>query len=251
MTHRNAPLPVEGVGWPSRVTSEDVGLRVVDTSNHSDEPLDRTRSLATSYCGSWHRQRDGSYKRGRRRTRLDVESGPKCCRAQYKMISTYCGDSGTQRAHDVYRLDGRRLLRRLIVIGAGVVAGMASGIQIACGVAVALPDQPAPDTTGQTLGGAETTLSAAGLHPVVQTTLGDRKPLSNCTVARQQLKYVPPPQAAIASGFTRVLLTLNCYAGVATVTSPGNSPESPAGQLAAAAAASSAAATPPPSAPAG
>jgi hypothetical protein len=128
---------------------------------------------------------------------------------------------------------------------------MASVVQIACGVAVAQPIQQTPDTTGQTLGKAESTLSDAGLHPVVQTTLGDRTSLSNCTVVRQQLKWVPAPQATVANGFTKVFLSLNCNAGVATVTSPGNSPESPAGQLAAAAAAKSAAATPPPSAPAG
>jgi hypothetical protein len=109
------------------------------------------------------------------------------------------------------------------------------------GVAGATPPvQPAPDQTGVKLSDAKAAISGAGMAPVVQTVVGDRVSQNDCLVARQQLNYLPAQQDSIGTGSTQVLLTLNCNAGVATATSPGNSPESPAGQAALAAAASAA-----------
>jgi hypothetical protein len=137
----------------------------------------------------------------------------------------------------------RRLIRRgiLVCVSGAITAVMWIGS--VCPAAATPAVQPAPDQTGQKLSAAKAAISGAGMAPVVQTVLGDRVSQNDCLVSRQQLNYLPAQQDSIGTGSTQVLLSLNCNAGVATATTPGNSPESPAGQAALAAAA---AATPAP-----
>jgi hypothetical protein len=130
---------------------------------------------------------------------------------------------------------------RFVAISGGVLLGAASVALGTCGLAAANSDPATPQTVGQTLSNAQTAFSGMGVHPVIQTILGDRTAQSNCLVTRQQLQYLPAPENAEASGSTQVLLGLNCNAGVATVTTPGPSPESPEGQAGTAAAAAAAA----------
>jgi hypothetical protein len=74
---------------------------------------------------------------------------------------------------------------------------------------------------------------------VVSTTVGDQKSWPDCVVTRAQQRTVQPPANSSGSATTQMLVSLNCDAGVASATAPGNSAASPEGKAAIAAAASS------------
>jgi hypothetical protein len=80
-------------------------------------------------------------------------------------------------------------------------------------------------------------LSGVGCTRVVSTTVGDQKGWSDCVVARQQVRNVQPRRIAAAQRENEVLLSLNCDAPEASVTSAGHSAASPEGRAAAAASA--------------
>jgi hypothetical protein len=122
---------------------------------------------------------------------------------------------------------------KVAVLRIGAATAALWAMLITASEATALPEQAPPDVTGMTLVKAEAALSAVGLHPVVQTVIGDQKAKADCTVTRQQSIYVPAAQNTYGPGHTEVRLSLNCNESVATAKSPGNSPESPAGQAAA------------------
>ena len=103
------------------------------------------------------------------------------------------------------------------------------------GVAVA---SSAPDVTGQKYSDAQSAISGAGMTPVVSTTVGDQKAWPDCVVTRAQQRTVQPPPDSSGSATTQMLVSLNCDAGVASATTPGNSAASPEGKAAVAAAAS-------------
>jgi hypothetical protein len=104
------------------------------------------------------------------------------------------------------------------------------------GVAVATSS---PDVTGQKYSDAQSALSGASLTPVVSTIVGDQKAQPDCVVTRAQKRTVHPPANSGGSATNQMLISLNCNAGIASATSPGNSAASPAGKAAAAAAAPS------------
>jgi len=58
-------------------------------------------------------------------------------------------------------------------------------------------------------------------------------------VTRAQKRTVQPPENSSGSATDEMLVSLNCDAGIATATTPGNSAASPEGRAAAAAAAAS------------
>lgn len=95
----------------------------------------------------------------------------------------------------------------------------------------------ATDVTGQKYSDAQTALSSAGFKPVVVSTVGDQKAWPDCIVTRTQTRTVQPPADSSGSATKEMLVSLNCDAGVASATSPGNSAASPEGKAAAAAAA--------------
>lgn len=98
----------------------------------------------------------------------------------------------------------------------------------------------ATDVTGQKYSDAQSSLSSAGFKPVVDTVVGDQKSWPDCVVTRAQKRTVQPPPNSSGSATNEMLVSLNCEAGIATATTPGNSAASPEGKAAAAAAASAA-----------
>lgn len=121
-----------------------------------------------------------------------------------------------------------------LVAGIGGIAALAL---MGSGAAAA---DSTPDVAGQKYSDARATLSGAGVTPVVETTLGDQKAWPDCVVTRAQKRTVQPPPNSGGSATTQMLVALNCDAGIASATAPGNSAASPQGKAAAAAAASAA-----------
>ena len=101
-----------------------------------------------------------------------------------------------------------------------------------------------PNVVGQTYSTAQSTITGAGFTPVIRTTVGDQLAWPNCIITGTEQHTVQPPPNSTGSAVTQLLVSLNCNAGVASATQPGNSAASPAGKAAIAAAAS---ATPSPS----
>ena len=121
------------------------------------------------------------------------------------------------------------------VVGVGAAAAALAALAISgSGVASA---SSSPDVTGQKYSDAQTTLSSAGFKPVVVSTVGDQKAWSDCIVTRTQQRTVQPPENSSGSATKEMLVSLNCDAGIASATTPGNSAASPEGRAAAAAAA--------------
>jgi len=126
-------------------------------------------------------------------------------------------------------------VRPVLGVGAAAAGFVALAIS-ASGVAAAAGS----DVTGQKYSDAQSALSSAGLKPVVQTVVGDQKAWPDCVVTRAQQRKVAPPENSGGSETNEMLVSLNCDAGIATATTPGNSAASPEGKAAAAAAAAAA-----------
>lgn len=125
-------------------------------------------------------------------------------------------------------------IRPVLGVGAAAAGLVALAIS-ASGVAAAAGS----DVTGQKYSDAQSALSSAGLKPVVETVVGDQKAWPDCVVTRAQKRTVQPPENSSGSASNEMLVSLNCEAGIATATTPGNSAASPEGRAAAAAAAAS------------
>jgi hypothetical protein len=126
-------------------------------------------------------------------------------------------------------------IRPVLGVGAAAAGLVALAIS-ASGVAAAAGS----DVTGQKYSDAQSALSSAGLKPVVETVVGDQKAWPDCVVTRAQKRTVQPPENSSGSASNEMLVSLNCEAGIATATTPGNSAASPEGKAAAAAAAAAA-----------
>jgi hypothetical protein len=126
-------------------------------------------------------------------------------------------------------------IRPVLGVGAAAAGLVALAIS-ASGVAAAA----GTDVTGQKYSDAQSALSSAGLKPVVETVVGDQKAWPDCVVTRAQKRTVQPPENSGGSATNEMLVSLNCEAGIATATTPGNSAASPEGKAAAAAAAAAA-----------
>jgi hypothetical protein len=123
----------------------------------------------------------------------------------------------------------------------GVSATAAAGAALAlAGSGVAVAGTP-PDVTGQKYSDAQTAITGAGFTPVIKTTVGDQVAWPDCVVTRTQQRTVQAPANSSGSATTELLVSLNCNAGVASATQPGNSAASPEGKAAVAAAAAAAA----------
>jgi hypothetical protein len=98
-------------------------------------------------------------------------------------------------------------------LAAGALAAIAASLAlVSTGVASA---SPSPDMSGKAFSVVQAALKAAGLTPVVSTTVGDKLPQSDCLVVRQQnLDTVPfgTKQYQIKQNNV-VLLSLNCNPG--------------------------------------
>jgi hypothetical protein len=127
-----------------------------------------------------------------------------------------------------------KCLRLVLGVGGGAAAALAALVISGSGVAAA-----ATDVTGQKYSDAQSALSSSGLKPVVETVIGDQKAWPDCVVTRAQKRTVQPPENSSGSATDEMLVSLNCDAGIATATTPGNSAASPEGRAAAAAAAAS------------
>jgi len=127
-----------------------------------------------------------------------------------------------------------KCLRPVLGVG-GAAAALAALAISGSGVAAA-----ATDVTGQKYSDAQSALSSSGLKPVVETVVGDQKAWPDCVVTRAQKRTLQPPENSSGSATDEMLVSLNCEAGIATATTPGNSAASPEGKAAAAAAAAAA-----------
>ena len=129
-----------------------------------------------------------------------------------------------------------RCLRYVLGVSGTAAAGAALALTVS-GVAVA--GSP-PNVTGQKYSDAQTAITGAGFTPVIQSIVGDQLTWPNCVVTRTQQQTKQPPQNSSGSAVSQLLVSLNCNAGVASATTPGNSAASPEGKAAVAAAASAA-----------
>jgi hypothetical protein len=124
------------------------------------------------------------------------------------------------------------------VLGVSAAAAALAALAIS-GSGAAVAGSSPPNVTGQKYSDAQTAISGAGFKPVVLTTVGDQKSWPDCVVTRTQQRTVPPPPNSGGSATNQILVSLNCDAGIASATAPGNSAASPVGKAAVAAAASS------------
>ena len=118
------------------------------------------------------------------------------------------------------------------------LAGAATSVALAfavCapGIAPAWAALAPPNVVGQNYSDAVSALSGAGFTPVVGTAFGDRRQRGDCIVVGEVARSVPPPTSGNSSRTGQVLVSLNCEAGVASATEPGNSLASPEGRKAA------------------
>jgi hypothetical protein len=125
---------------------------------------------------------------------------------------------------------------------------LASGVGLAVAASVgvtlwgsAVAHAGSPNVVGQKYSDAQSALSSAGYTAVISVTQGDRIDRADCIVTNQNDHNAQPPPNSGGSGTKQTLLTLNCYAQVATYKDPGNSLASPEGRAAAASAAAAAA----------
>jgi beta-lactam-binding protein with PASTA domain len=127
------------------------------------------------------------------------------------------------------------------LVGVGVVGvAAASMMLIATGVAHAAT----PSVVGQKYSDASSALSSAGYTATIGASFGDTLAQSDCIVTSQRTKSTPQKGSHPTNG-TKVVVSLNCNATLASAVSPGNSAASPQGRAAAAAAGASATAAPP------
>ena len=100
----------------------------------------------------------------------------------------------------------------------------------AAGVAVALAGVANADNeyAGQTYGEAQQAIQQTGGTDTITTVVGDQLPTSQCQVTGSRTAGFLDSSGNNPGG--RVLLDLNCNAGVASPGNPGNSAASPAGQ---------------------
>lgn len=121
-------------------------------------------------------------------------------------------------------------MRKHIVLGAGAAVA-ASAWMALLGAGVAAAD----DYAGKTYADASQAASQAGQSVVVASRVGDKVSQDECLVTRSQTA----PFADADDGThvsNQVQFYLNCNAGYATATTPGNSLASPEGRAAKAAA---------------
>ena len=89
----------------------------------------------------------------------------------------------------------------------------------------------ADDYAGGTYGDASSALSDAGLQGVIANRFGDALAEDQCVVTRSQnVSWIKGDKFSPVTD--TVLLYLNCNAGVASATQPGNSAASPEGRAA-------------------
>lgn len=119
----------------------------------------------------------------------------------------------------------QRNTKSLILSLAAVVSVVPMALLAGAGVAVA------DDYAGMTYADAVSALDDAGLTGVVSTRSGDSLPQDECIVtSSEQAPWLKGDDFAPVTD--TVLLNINCSAGVATATTPGNSAASPEGRAA-------------------
>jgi ribosomal protein L12E/L44/L45/RPP1/RPP2 len=119
-------------------------------------------------------------------------------------------------------------VKKLIVIGSGAACAFAISAVLGTGVAAA------DDYAGQSYSDASSAASDEGLTVVVASRVGDKVSEDECLVVRSQ----EAPFTSAIDGATvddTVQFYLNCNAGVASASTPGNSLASAAGREAKAA----------------
>lgn len=119
-------------------------------------------------------------------------------------------------------------MKKLTVIGSGALGAFAISAVLGTGVAAA------DDYAGKTYADASSAASDSGLTVVVAARVGDKEAQDDCLVTRSQnAPFTSAVDGSKVSG--TVQFYLNCNAGVASATKPGNSLASPEGRTAKAA----------------
>jgi hypothetical protein len=122
-------------------------------------------------------------------------------------------------------------VKRVIVFGAGsaiVAAAAVSTALLGAGSAAAAPS--AADVVGQKYSDAADAISQGGGSAIVATTVGDKVGQDDCLVTNAAVAPFLRDGGAYAKDSGEVMLSLNCNAGVASATTPGNSAASPMGR---------------------
>jgi hypothetical protein len=114
---------------------------------------------------------------------------------------------------------------RKTLAGGALTAIAASLTLVSTGIASA-----GPSVVGMTYAKAAEAVQAAGLTAVVSTTVGTALPQNDCIVVSQVIRA--PVTFGREYTASKVLLSLNCNATLASPGKSGNSAASPAGQLA-------------------
>jgi hypothetical protein len=117
-------------------------------------------------------------------------------------------------------------MKKLVAMAAIAIGASAIPVGIlATGVAAA------DDYAGKSYADAQSALSAAGMKGVIATRSGDTVPDDKCVVtSSSKAPWIKGDKFAVVTD--TVLLNLNCSAGVATASQPGNSAASPEGRAA-------------------
>ena len=119
-------------------------------------------------------------------------------------------------------------MKKLIVIGSGVIGALAFSAVLGAGVA------SADDYAGQTYADASSAASDAGQTVVVANRVGDKVSQDDCIVTRSQTAPFASANDGVHVSDT-VQFYLNCNGGVASATTPGPSLASEEGRAAKAA----------------
>jgi hypothetical protein len=120
---------------------------------------------------------------------------------------------------------------RDIFFGAGsaIVAAVAvSTALLGAGSAAAAPS--AADVVGHKYSDAADAISQGGGSAIVATRVGDKVGQDDCLVTNAQAAPFLRDGGSYAKDSGEVMLSLNCNAGVASATKPGNSAGSPMGR---------------------
>lgn len=113
-------------------------------------------------------------------------------------------------------------MKKLIVVGSGAIGALALSTLLGGGVAAA------DDYAGQSYADASSAASDAGESVVVASRVGDKVSEDECLVVRSQ--PTPYISANDGSSVDGIQFYLNCNAGVASATKPGNSVASAVGR---------------------
>jgi hypothetical protein len=113
--------------------------------------------------------------------------------------------------------------------GAVYVIGALAFLMATAGTGVASADDP---YVGKTYGAVSAVLAKNNADAIITVRVGNALPDDQCVVTHSQLSHRTPQNRLTPRPRPAVLFALNCYAGVASAGTSGNSAASPEGRAA-------------------